>query len=83
MRVGVHRHPDLRVPQHIHDHPWRDALNQEQRCAGVAEVVEASLLEASPIQVRMEVPRDGRAFEAAAMEIGEDKVVRMDGRSSR
>jgi len=49
----------------------------------VAEVVEASLLEASPIQVRMEVPRDGRAFEAAAMEIGEDKVVRMDGRSSR
>lgn len=30
MAVGVHRQPDLGVPQEVHHDPGRDALHQEQ-----------------------------------------------------
>ncbi len=33
MRVRVHGHGDLRVPEYVHDHPRRDALDHEERCA--------------------------------------------------
>jgi hypothetical protein len=35
MSVGVHRDADLRVPEHLHDDPIRDALGKQQRCAPV------------------------------------------------
>jgi hypothetical protein len=30
VRVGVHRHPDLGVPEHFHDRPGRDSRGHHQ-----------------------------------------------------
>ena len=43
MAVSVHRQTDLGVAQDLHDHPRRDVLDEQQRRAGVAEVVKAPL----------------------------------------
>ena len=43
VRVGVHRHADLRVPEHLHDDPIGNALRKQQRCAPVPQVMQPEL----------------------------------------
>jgi len=45
--VGVHRDPDLRVTEHIHDGPRRDALGEQERGTTVPQVMQPE-----PVQAR-------------------------------
>jgi hypothetical protein len=45
----VHRDRELRVPQHVHDHPWRHVLGQEKRRAGMPQVMKPDPPNASPL----------------------------------
>ena len=46
MRVGVHRHADLGMAEHLHDGPGRDALGKQERGISVAQVMRAELVQA-------------------------------------
>ena len=37
--VGVHRHPDLCVPEHVHDGPGGYALGEQERGTSMPQVV--------------------------------------------
>jgi hypothetical protein len=43
--VGVHREPERRMPEHLHHGPQVDALGDEVRPAGVAEIVQVQPVE--------------------------------------
>ena len=43
MAVGIHRDADLAVAEDLHHHARVDALHKQQRGAGMAKVVEASM----------------------------------------
>jgi hypothetical protein len=43
--VGVERAGDVRVPEHLEDALWVDALREQQRRAGVPEAVEADVVQ--------------------------------------
>ena len=48
MRVGVHRDADLRVPEHLHDDPIRNALGKQSRCTPRPQVTQSKQVQASP-----------------------------------
>ena len=46
MRVGVHGHADLGMPEHFHDGPGRDALGEQEGGTSVSQVMQAELIQA-------------------------------------
>src|ERR1700674_1955804 len=48
--VRVHCQADLTVTQRFHHHPRMNALDQEERCACVTEVVESHLRQAGLLE---------------------------------
>ena len=59
-------YPDVRMPEHIHDDPWRDALNQEKGGTRMAQIMEPPLRQARTFKVVMEVAGNRRAFKGLA-----------------
>ena len=46
VRVGVHGHADLGMPEHFHDGPGRDALGEQEGGTSVSQVMQAELIQA-------------------------------------
>jgi hypothetical protein len=62
------------VSEDLHHHARVDPLGQEQRGAGVPQVVEADGGEAGPHQVRLEGADEVARVERPAERVGEDEV---------
>jgi hypothetical protein len=55
--VGVERQRYLRVAEHLHDDAGINALSQQQRRAGVPQIVKPDIGQARRGQQRFELPR--------------------------
>jgi hypothetical protein len=47
--VGVHCHPNLGVPEHIHDGPRGHTLGKKERGTSVPQVMQPQPVQASPL----------------------------------
>ena len=75
MRVGVHRHADLAVPEHFHDGAGRDTLSQEERRASVPQVVQTEPVQASFGPQLVPAPVDIPRLDRRSDRRGEDESV--------
>ena len=69
--------PDLAVSERPHHHPRRDALRQQERGAGMTQVVEALARQASFSEERLEPPGDGDAVHRCPDRGREDEMARV------
>jgi hypothetical protein len=77
MAVRVERQADLAVSEGLHDDPRRNALGQEERGAGVAEVMEALTRESRSSKDGLEAARNGDPVHRRPDRRGEDKATRV------
>src|SRR4051812_6810211 len=73
MRVGVHRDPDLAVAERLHHHAGVVPCRDEQRGAGMAQIVEADIGQPGPLEERLEGTDDVARLERGAAPRGEDQ----------
>ena len=52
MAIGVHRQTDLAVAEDLHNDAWVDSLRDQQRGAGMPQVVEPQMWQPSALRAR-------------------------------
>jgi hypothetical protein len=72
--VDVHRDGDGTVPEQFHDGPAVDALGEEQRRAGVLQIVQPDAPDAGGVAQRVEVPIEVPRLDRRADRRGEDEA---------